>query len=255
MHGVRRSGTPSASPSSRHSGSSARSSSPTSTIGVGPLRRARRAGDGGALLGRARRRRYAVAPAPHRRALRAVHDHRARRGDPRDHAGDLEHPGRARPRGPAADADRGRAADGVLDVVDLLQAAHGRLPQPRDRLRLRLRPLLRVRVRGRGRRLPGRAGRRHRAPRGHRVASGRAAPRRGSERLPARDLRAAQPRRPRALHGRAGADGGRGDGRDRTARARTRHQRAAARTRPWRPASPTTCDGPAGRRGSPSVSA
>ena len=38
--------------------------------------------------------RHAVAPAPHRRALRAVHDHRARRGDPGDHAGDLGRPGR-----------------------------------------------------------------------------------------------------------------------------------------------------------------
>ena len=59
-------------------------------------------GDGRAVLGRAQRGRHAVAPAPHRRALRAVHDHRARRGDPRDHAGDLGHAGRARTRRPAA---------------------------------------------------------------------------------------------------------------------------------------------------------
>ena len=202
QHGVRRCGTPSASPSSRSSGSSARCFFGHDTIGwvlfvvLAVLEMAvpywaEHAGAGTPWHRHHIAERYELftiivlgevilATTP----------------------GDLEHPGRARPRCPAAAADRGRAADGVLDVVDLLQAAHGRLPQPRDRLRVRLRPLLRVRLRGRGRRLPGRAGRRHRAPRGR---SSRGRPCCScvgcSERLPARDLRAAQPRRPRALDG------------------------------------------------------
>ena len=176
--GVRRCGTPAPSRSSRSSGCSARSSSPTATHRLGLFVAlallemavpywAEHAGDD------------ALAPAPHRRALRAVHDHRARRGHPRDHPGDLGHPGRARPRDPAVAADPRRPAAGVLDVVDLLQAADGRLGEAGDGVRLRLRALLRVRLRRGGRSLPGGARGRRRAPGARRATDRRAAAGRG----------------------------------------------------------------------------
>ena len=81
-------------------------------------RRVRRPVARGAAQGR-----HAVAPAPHRRALRAAGDHRARRGD---HRHDRVAGGRRRARGPGLDGRRGarragrRRAD-VRAVVDLLR--------------------------------------------------------------------------------------------------------------------------------------
>ena len=67
---------------------------------------------------------HAVAPAAHRRALRPVHDHRARRVGAR---GDHRRAGRrSTPTARFGDAGHGRrrrAADRVLDVVDLLRHA------------------------------------------------------------------------------------------------------------------------------------
>ena len=135
----------------------------------------------------------ALAPAPHRRALRAVHDHRPGRGDPGHHRGDRRHPRRPRRGRPAGPADRGLAVPGVLDVVGLLQAADGRLAAQGDVVRLRLRALPRVRLGGGGRRLPGDARRRRGAPRPHREPHRRAPPGHGRQRLPAGDRGPAQP--------------------------------------------------------------
>ena len=78
----------------------------------------RRAGRAG--LGRSGRA-DALAPAPHRRALRPVHDHRARRVGARRHVG---RPGRPRRRQHLRRPRRRRGRRppaGVLDVVDLLR--------------------------------------------------------------------------------------------------------------------------------------
>ena len=133
---------------------------------------------------------------------------------------------------PAAPAHRGSAADGVLDVVDLLQAADGRLAPARDLVRVRLRARLRVRQHRGRRRLPRDPGRPRRGQGPHRPADRRAPARRGGQHLPAGDRRAARPGRHRAAQRppggarRGGALGGR------AARARARHQRAARRPGP-----------------------
>ena len=69
--------------------------------------------------------RTTVAPAAHRRAVRVVHDHRARRIGAR---GDGRRADRARPRRPLRgrrDGCRRRPAHAVRDVVDLLRHADG----------------------------------------------------------------------------------------------------------------------------------
>ena len=85
-----------------------------------PLPGAARAG--GARVGRARRA-DDVAPTSHRRALRPAHADRAGRVDPRgDHRG-AGRAGLGRGAVRTGAADRRRAADRVLDVVDLLRPA------------------------------------------------------------------------------------------------------------------------------------
>ncbi len=85
-------------------------------------RRADGAGD------RRARARDALAPPPHRGAVRPVHHHRAGRDDRREHGrGQV---GDRRARGPrrAAAPRGGRAADRVRRVVDLLRRPHARTP-------------------------------------------------------------------------------------------------------------------------------
>ena len=123
-----------------------------------------------------------LAPAAHRRAVRVVHDHRARRVGARS---DGRRADRARPRRPLRgrrDGRRRRPAHAVRDVVDLLRHADGashragaRVVRRRAQRRVRvgLRALLRVR-RGGG---DGRRSRRRRRPshrplRAHRRAGG-----------------------------------------------------------------------------------
>src|SRR6266704_4711124 len=96
----------------------------------------------------------ALAPGPHRRALRAVHAHRARRVRGRRHH---RGPVRARQRpGPrrVADAGRRRAADHLLDVVAVLRAARrgAAVHHQSDIVRVGLRPLPDLRLGGRRRR-------------------------------------------------------------------------------------------------------
>ncbi|MCW2849621.1 MAG: Integral rane protein [Marmoricola sp.] len=162
---------------------------------LGQLHRVGRPRDAGTVLGRAPLV-HPLAPAPHGRALRAVHHHRPGRGHPGDDAGHLQLHRRARARGAAGAPDRRRPAPGVLHVVDLLQAPDGRLPASRHLVRVRLRPRLRLRLGGGRRRLPGGAGRRRRAPRPHREPQRRAAARDRRVGLPAGDRRDPQPGRP-----------------------------------------------------------
>ena len=108
---------------------------------------------------------HVVAPPPHRRALRPVHDHRAGRGHPRRQHRRAGSPRRPRPLRRHRHRRRRRAADRVLHVVDLLRhagrAAGGTGPPglrraPVRAVRVGLRALRRVRQRGGGGGGPGR---------------------------------------------------------------------------------------------------
>ena len=110
---------------------------------------------------------HAVAPRPHRRALRPVHDHRARRVGARRRRSRVQVALDAGERlGDARHDRRRRPAHRVLDVVDLLRPCRSSTccsAGPRRRstrhdgravVHLGLRPLLRVRQRGGHRRRP-----------------------------------------------------------------------------------------------------
>ena len=115
----------------------------------------------GADLGRADGR-HAVAPRPHRRALRAVHPDRAGRVAAVRHRGVPVGARRRRGRPSALPGRRRRGAHRVLHVVDLLrQAVRGAAaPRTTSRLPLGLRALPDLRLDRRGRRRPrGRASR------------------------------------------------------------------------------------------------
>ena len=77
------------------------------------------------------RGRDVVAPAAHRRALRALHDHRARRVRARGDHRRAERARRRRHAGGARRDRRRRPADGVRDVVDLLRHAVRARRRPR----------------------------------------------------------------------------------------------------------------------------